>query len=76
MLKNYLNCSTALHIFLHISLFVILCYTIALTLFVSMPPEHLSTYTVSSSAILYLENIFCALTVTAGFCLLIKYLFG
>ena len=76
MLKNYLNCSTALHIFLHISLFVILCYTVSLTLFLSMPPENLSHYTVVSSGILYLENILCALSLTALFGLLLKYLFG
>lgn len=76
MLKKYLNYSTALQTFLHISLFIILCYTIALTLFLSMPPENLSLYTVSSSGILYLENVLCALSLTAAFSLLLKYLFG
>lgn len=75
MLKKYLNCNTAANSFISFALVIIMCYVIALTLYLSMPPSDIHISVVAERGILFLENIFCALTVSALFYFVMKYEF-
>lgn len=74
MLKKYLNCTNAIHIFLNISLTIIMCYVISLTLYLSMPPEDMHLYDVMSRGIIYLEYIVCSIAVVSVCFIIMKYI--
>lgn len=74
MLKKYLNYNNAINIFLNISLTIIMCYTISLTLFLSMPPAMMSSYDVISNGILYMEYILCSIALVSVCFLIMKYI--
>lgn len=74
MLKKY-NISYSIPFkFLNFALSMIMCYTLSVTMFLSMPPEGMTMYEVVSMAIEILDSIFCSLAVTSVFFFVISML--
>ena len=74
MLKKYLNCNNASKIFLNISLLTVFIYSTVLAMYLAMPPQGDPLYFVVEIGTLYLENIFCALSMTGPGYFLIRYI--
>ncbi len=63
MLKKYLNYRDAISLFLHFSLYMILCYTISVTLYITMPPDDVHYYFILETGKLYLEYILASILI-------------
>ncbi len=67
MLNKLLNMRTLAQYFLYTSLFTVLLYVIALTLYLSMPPSGGYTVLIFEKAVLWFEYIVCAFTAVLAF---------
>ena len=74
MLKKYLNCTNAIHMFLKFSLAIIMCYSTSLTLYLTMPPDGFHKQEILSMGIIYLENIVCSIAVMTICFLIMNYI--
>lgn len=64
MLNKYINSKDFTCEFLKFSLFIISCYCIVLTLFITMPPNNLHNFEVLRVAFYLLESIFSSITLS------------
>lgn len=71
MLNKYINSKDFTCVFLKFALFIISCYCIVLTLFITMPPENLNNFEVLRVAFFLLESIFSSISLSVFiFCIM------
>ena len=75
MLKKYLKYYDVVKAFMLFALSLILCYTVSVTMYLSMPPENVHIYFVFRDGLIYLEFILGSFLITAIATLLLTYTF-
>lgn len=67
MLKKYINKVNAPYVFLKFALALIMCYSVAVTMYLSMPPASGHTYEVFRNGVLLMEYIMMSCCIAAVF---------
>ncbi len=73
MFKKYINKTNAPYIFLKFALALIMCYSVAVTMYLSMPPVSDYKYEIFRNGVILMEYILMSCCIVAVFFNLILY---
>lgn len=74
MLKKYLNYYDAIRVFVLFALSLLMCFTVAATMFLSMPPEGIHSYILFRQGVTYMEYILASILITLISTMMLTYI--